>query len=159
MANVLTTKESSAVQAHITMSQGVINRMASNSSNCKTWTITILAAILALYADDKISTQTIWICYIPTGLFFFLDCFYLGLERQFIKKQSALITKINSGIDVSSDLFLMKGESSKTICESICALFLNYYKQIRNTIGALFSFSTLPFYGFIFCFVYYLSKL
>ena len=103
--DTLTTKENSAVQAHINMLQGIINRMANNSANCKTWAITIISAILVLYADDKINQEELWICYIPICLFFFLDCFYLGLERQIIKKQSVFITQINNGDDVSNDIF------------------------------------------------------
>lgn len=34
--------ESSAVQSHISMLQGVINRMAENSANCKNWTVTLV---------------------------------------------------------------------------------------------------------------------
>lgn len=50
--DTLTAKENSAIQAHVNMLQGVINRMANNSANCKTWAITIISAILVLYAVD-----------------------------------------------------------------------------------------------------------
>lgn len=51
MSNTLQKMESSAVQAHVSMLQGIINRMANNSANCKTWTITIVAAMLVLLVD------------------------------------------------------------------------------------------------------------
>ena len=97
--SILEKKESPAVQAHINMLQGIINRMASNSANFKTWSITILAALLVLVVDGKIDLCNLWICYIPIGLFFFLDCFYLGLERQFVEKQEKLIDNINKGLN------------------------------------------------------------
>ena len=156
--DTLTTKENSAVQAHINMLQGIINRMANNSANCKTWAITIISAIIVLYADDKINQEELWICYIPICLFFFLDCFYLGLERQIIKKQSVFITQINNGDDVSNDIFSVKPISCRNLCERIEHSFNAFFRQLWNTIGAIFSFSTLPFYGSIIIFIYFLGK-
>lgn len=45
-------KESSAIQTHINILQNVINRMASNSANSKTWTITIISA-LSIRCEDS----------------------------------------------------------------------------------------------------------
>ena len=159
MADILKTKENPAVLGHINMQQGIINRMAANSASCKTLTITILAAILVLLADGKLSVCNLWIAYIPVILFFFLDCFYLGLERSFIKKQAGLIEKINKGIDVSADIFLVKDGRADNFCAIVGATAKNFYKQFINTLGAIFSFSTLPFYGSIICFIYYLTKM
>lgn len=145
-------KENTAVQAHINMLQGVINRMAGNSANCKTWAITIISAILVLYADDKVSNKDLWICYIPMGLFFFLDCYYLGLERQIIKKQITFVSKLNNGEDVSNDIFLLSSSSS------FCNYVKSFFSQLKNTAIAILSFSTLPFYGAILFFIYYLGK-
>lgn len=156
--NTLENKENSAVQAHISMLQGVINRMANNSANCKTWAITIISAILVLYADDKVAIENLWICYIPVGLFFFLDCFYLGLERQIIKKQSSFVSKLNKGDNISDDIFMIKQKLDDNICEIIATSVKGLFHQIKNTIGAVFSFSTTPFYGAILLFIYYLGK-
>lgn len=52
-------KEKSSVQAHISMMQSIINRMAANSANCKLWCITIMAAILALYFDGDDSAVSV----------------------------------------------------------------------------------------------------
>ena len=43
-------ENSSAVQAHLTIMQGVINRMAENSRSCKVWCVTLVAATLVLVA-------------------------------------------------------------------------------------------------------------
>ena len=111
-------KNSSAVQAHINMLQGIINRMAANSANCKTWAIAILSALLALYADDKIGNNNFWICYIPTGLFFFLDCYYLGLERKFRKKQNQFVKIINSEENYEKELFAITLDEPTTILKN-----------------------------------------
>ncbi len=159
MADILKTKESPAVLGHINMQQGIINRMAANSASCKTLTITILAAILVLLADKKLCICNMWIAYIPVALFFFLDCFYLGLERGFTKKQANFIANINSGVDISTDVFLVKDESGDKFWAVIWATIKKFFNQLINTLGAIFSFSTLPFYGSIICFIYFLTKM
>lgn len=88
-------KDRPSVLAHINMMQGLINRMASNSANSKLWSITILAAIFALFFDDKV--KHIEFCYLIVCLFYFLDCFYLGLERQFVKAQQGFVRMLNEG--------------------------------------------------------------
>jgi hypothetical protein len=157
MEDIEEIKNSSAVQAHINMLQGIINRMAANSANCKTWAIAILAALLALYANDKICNSNFWICYIPTGLFFFLDCYYLGLERKFRKKQNLFVNKINKGEDFRKELFTITLEDTTTIFKKLLTHLMFFLKSLIETIKGVFSFSTLPFYGFIFGLLYYLT--
>lgn len=48
-------KESSAIQTHINILQNVINRMAGNSANSKTWAITIILAIRGLKTSKLVS--------------------------------------------------------------------------------------------------------
>lgn len=68
--------KNSAVQAHISMLQGIINRMAGNSANCKNWTVTLVAAMLVLLVDKNMQIPNAWICLIPVALFYLLDCYY-----------------------------------------------------------------------------------
>lgn len=51
--------ESSAVQSYLGILQNIISRMANNSSNCKTWCITIVSAILVVIVDKK-QPSTAW---------------------------------------------------------------------------------------------------
>jgi len=46
-------EESPSVQAHLGILQGVIERMASNSTSSKSWCITIVSAILVVVADKN----------------------------------------------------------------------------------------------------------
>ncbi|GHT29154.1 hypothetical protein AGMMS49574_05050 [Bacteroidia bacterium] len=64
------------------MIQGVINRMASNSFLLKGWAVTLLAGIFALAAKDS-NFSFFLIAYIPIILFWFLDSYYLQLERKY----------------------------------------------------------------------------
>lgn len=78
--------------AHINMLQGIINRMAANSANCKNWAVTLVIAVFAL--SDTDGWQRFFICLGATIMFFLLDCFYLGLERRFIGLQNAFVRQL-----------------------------------------------------------------
>ena len=97
-------ENSSAVQAHLTMMQGVINRMAENSRSCKVWCVTLVAATLVLVARTG-EPQHALIALVPTLLFLFLDSYYLALERSFIKSQNAFVGKLHAGELESADLY------------------------------------------------------
>ena len=125
--------ESSAVQSHISMLQGIINRMAGNSANCKNWTVTLVAAMLVLLVDKNMQIPNAWICLIPIGLFYLLDCYYLGLERLCISSQKSFLERICNNGDYIENLY--KVEELKDKCDQIC-----------NTIKAMMSVSTTPFY-------------
>lgn len=88
--------ESSAVQAHLTMMQGVITRMAENSRSCKVWCVTLVAAVLVLVARTG-EPQHALIAWVPTSLFLFLDSYYLALERAFVGSQNAFVAKLHRG--------------------------------------------------------------
>ena len=125
--------ESSAVQSHISMLQGLINRMAGNSANCKNWTITLVAAMLVLLVDKKMQLPNAWLCLIPVGLFYLLDCYYLGLERIVIKSQKDFLNKLSKNLNYVNQLYRV--EPLRIRCAQLC-----------NTIKAMWSPSTTPFY-------------
>ena len=97
-------ENSSAVQAHLTIMQGVINRMAENSRSCKVWCVTLVAATLVLVARTG-EPQHALIALVPTLLFLFLDSYYLALERAFIKSQNAFVAKLHRGELEPADLY------------------------------------------------------
>ncbi len=67
---------------HLEFIQNIINRMNNNSFQIKTFTITIMSALLAIYASNK-NEIFIIIGLIPTTLFWILDTYYLQQERKF----------------------------------------------------------------------------
>ena len=97
--------KNSAVQAHISMLQGIINRMAGNSANCKNWTVTLVAAMLVLLVDKDMQIPNAWICLIPVALFYLLDCYYLGLERLCISSQKAFLERIYNNEEYVENLY------------------------------------------------------
>ena len=103
-ANPSLNEESSAVQTHLTIMQGVINRMAENSRSCKVWCVTLVAATLVLVARTG-EPQHALIALVPTLLFLFLDSYYLALERAFIRSQNTFVGKLHRGELKSADVY------------------------------------------------------
>ena len=96
---------SSAVQAHLTITQSIIQRMASNSASCKAWCITLVSAILVIVADKE-SPNLSLIAFIPVVLFLVLDTYYLALERCFRNAYNAFIDRLKSGSVNAEDVYL-----------------------------------------------------
>lgn len=88
---------------------------------------------VGLLVDKKMQIPNAWICFIPTGLFYLLNCYYLGLERLCISSQKSFLKRICNNGDYIEDLY--KVEELKDKCDQIC-----------NTIKAMRSISTTPFY-------------
>ena len=97
-------ENSPAVHAHLSIMQAVIARMADSSRSCKTWCITIIAAILVLGAGMA-EFDHLWIAYVPLVLFLGLDMYYLALERRFRATYNAFLQKLRSGNVTAQDLF------------------------------------------------------
>ena len=122
--------ESSAVQAHLTIMQGVIQRMAENSRSCKVWCVTLVAAILVLVARTGRAEHAL-IALAPTALLYLLDAYYLMLERGFRESYNSFVGKVHAGEASTSDLYTVASHGS----------------MAREFLWSMFrSFSVLPFY-------------
>jgi hypothetical protein len=86
---------------HLEFIQGIITRMNTNSFQIKSWSITINAALLALYASNN-NEKYLLIAIAPTLLFWFLDSYYLQQERKFrgVYNDVAGLTDINKRLYV-----------------------------------------------------------
>mgnify|MGYP005772494075 FL=1 len=67
---------------HLEFIQSTITRMNQNSFQIKGWMITLVSALLALYASSE-KVVYILIAIVPTIVFWFLDAYYLQQERRF----------------------------------------------------------------------------
>ena len=123
-------ESSPSVQTHLSIIQNVIQRMASNSSQCKAWNIAIVSAILVIVAD-KSKPDYAWIALLPTILFLLLDVYYLALEKGFRARYNEFIEKLHSGKIVTEDLYSVSP----------------YGSIWKHRINALKSFSVWGFYG------------
>ncbi len=121
---------SSAVQKHLEIIQGVIQRMAENSRSCKLWCVTLVAATLVLVARTGEPRHAL-IALIPTLLFLFLDSYYLALERAFIRSQNAFVAKLHEGKLKDADVY------------KVVPIGMNWLLVIRSAYSSL---SIWPFY-------------
>ena len=104
-------EESGAVQKHLEIVQGVINRMAENSRSCKVWCITLVAAVLVLVARTGEPEHAL-IALAPTLLFYLLDAYYLMLERRFRKSYNSFVGKVHAAEVRIADLYAVIPEGS-----------------------------------------------
>ena len=97
-------ESSPSVQAHLGILQGVIQRMAANSSQCKAWCIAIVSAILVIVAD-KSKPDYAWIALLPTIIFLALDSYYLALEKGVRESYNQFVARIHEKGLTPSDLY------------------------------------------------------
>lgn len=120
---------------YLRMLQDIINRMASNSSNCKTWMITIVAALLSIQKSIQAVNPSVWTIIFPVVIFYLLDGYYLAQEKKLRSIESEYVRAIHSENDCSSMIYSFKLTSDTR--EKVSLLYLKAY---------LCSVSTLPFY-------------
>lgn len=95
---------------YLEMIQNIILRIANNSFMLKGWTITLISGIFVLAEKD---TENLFflLAYIPNLLFWFLDTYYLQLEKKFrlLYKKSIKI-KNTQNIDFSLEIKEFKND-------------------------------------------------
>lgn len=123
--------DSESVPAHLSILQGIIGRMAGNSTSCKIQCVVLVAGIIVLAAQTR-TPGYVLLALIPTCLFLFLDVYYLSLEFTFRKSYNAFVCKLHRNEVVLEDLYIVRPHSP-----SIRKSFLN----------RLHSKAIWPFYG------------
>lgn len=108
--------------------QDIIKRLANNSLQIKTWTITLVVATMLLKGNE----YHILIAFIPLFAFWYLDSYYLKQERLFRAKYDWFVKYREANSDKIFDIGSYK------------------YKQVDSAPKIMFSISILPFYGAIF---------
>lgn len=119
---------------YIDILQSCITRMANNSEKCKTWCITIVAALIALCLKGE-QEKYRWLIFIPIFSLWFLDAFYLYLEQEFCLIYNNYI-KAYDGVNIPASTYRISSASSKQ-CRC-CKIF-----------RLAWSISIFPFYGFL----------
>ncbi len=127
------TIESESVRTYMPIIQGVINRMATNSASCKTWCVTIVSALMVLALGNN-KPNALYVGFLPLGLFFLLDAYYLSLERDFIHIHKEFLEKLEAGTAANKDVYKLAPASG-------------FGHRLGSLISAFFSASILPFYG------------
>ncbi|MFA7658305.1 MAG: hypothetical protein WCY19_02615 [Candidatus Gastranaerophilaceae bacterium] len=117
---------------HLDMIENIITRMANNSFLIKGWSISLISAIL-IFADHKNDMNFIYMLFLPNLAFWFLDSFYLQLERKFKR----LYEKVQNDYIRKTDNVALFDMNTKNI-------------KVENIISIMFSKSELPIHFTIF---------
>jgi len=87
---------------HLSLIQGVVNRLAGNSFALKGWSVTLVSALLALAAKDA-DARLVAIALLPALTFWGLDGYFLAQERLFRRLYERVIDRDQSLPDFSLD--------------------------------------------------------
>lgn len=79
-------------EKHLDLLQGVINRMAGNSFLLKGWSVTLVAALLALAAGGA-KPALVAVALLPATMFWGLDGYFLAQERLFRKIYEGVVDR------------------------------------------------------------------
>lgn len=93
-------------RSHLNNIQNVITRMGNNSFSLKEWSVGVMIAIYAF--AGKNSNKAVIVTLIPIIIFWFLDTYYLTLERKFRKLYDEERKKDANDIDFNMDLNNLK---------------------------------------------------
>ena len=89
---------------HLEMIQAVINRLAGNSFSIKTWSITVIAALIFFIARSDMPLNCFfWFFIIPVILFWALDGYFLGQEKMFRDVYNAVRVKTETDFAMKPD--------------------------------------------------------
>ena len=130
--------DSDAVRTHLSIVQAVIQRMAGNSASCKTWCITLVAAMLVLVARTE-TAHYVLLAFIPALLFLILDTYYLALERDFRDMYDAFVCKLHKGEVGLSDLYVVRprGRFCRQFARTLCSFAIWFFYLMLFIIIAL----------------------
>ncbi|WP_154569854.1 hypothetical protein [Helicobacter pylori] len=118
--------------------QGVINRMAQNSLECKKWTLALAVGVLSLKIDAISHLYGLCVLGVLLACFYLLDAYYLMLERLFREQYRWLIKN-----RLKTDERLFEIFPAHQTCQ--CAQFLRTMR----------SFSLFPYWMLGLCLVVY----
>lgn len=137
--------EKSDVQHYINYLESIINRMASNSANCKNWLLAIIAGCMAMQPTIQSVVEKIWLAYPLVILFCFLDSYYLGCEKYFRNMMGDFVKKVRENDNkYRENLYNFENRTIKDDIKSVKAGF--------------FSIATWPFYGTLFIIVVLINR-
>ncbi len=126
---------------HLEMLQQIITRMASNSFLLKGWTVTLVAAILALI--DKTQLHTVgWVALLPILSFWMLDGYFLRQERLFRKLYDYVRQLPNhSAVDFDMNTSSVEGDVSCVLGVMFSNTLLFFYLGLVVAVCVVMKFT------------------
>jgi hypothetical protein len=114
-------------QKHLEFIQAVISRMAGNLFFLKGWTITLIGALLALFASSDCPKYIFFILVVITTIFWILDGYFLSIERQFRDLYDHVRKLHEDEIDFSMDISKFKNAEKNTLRGSMFSITLKVF--------------------------------
>ena len=116
--------------------QSVINRLSNISFILKGWAVSLVAGLIALSASGSNQRYAL-IAYIPIAVFWFLDAYFLMMERQFCELFSR-----NTDLSQQLEQFTIKRNKGNIVI-FVKAFFsitmmLTYIPLILSTLAVMF---------------------
>lgn len=99
--------DSPAATAHVALLQGTIARLANNSASCKTWSLTLVAALLSL-ASAAHAPLMVTATLVPIITFGFVDILYLATEVAYRNLYTRVVASIRAGSYDKSAVYEMR---------------------------------------------------
>ncbi|PDX32545.1 hypothetical protein [Helicobacter pylori] len=118
--------------------QGVINRMAQNSLECKKWTLALAVGVLSLKIEAISNSYGLCVLGVLLACFYLLDAYYLMRERLFREQYQWLIEN-----RLKTDERLFEVLPAHQTC------------QLTQFLSAMRSLSLLPYWVLALCLVVY----
>ena len=101
--------------AHLQMIQDIITRMGQNSFQIKGWAIGIMIAIFS-FAGEQSNTRCILFTIGPLVIMWFLDSYYLQLERKFrLLYDDVRTSKKSTNYDMNFNVIKIKVKDRKSV--------------------------------------------
>lgn len=130
---------------YLQMMQENITRMAGNSANAKTWLITIVTGFFAIGCSIKDLDWWLLLAIIPIVVFWYIDAYYLSLERALRNREQIYINLMNSLESTGDNLI---DEKQNTLFD-FRPLFMDnddYDLKLKKTKCMMFNKSVYPVY-------------
>ncbi|MCQ2848015.1 hypothetical protein JT050_00335 [Helicobacter pylori] len=118
--------------------QGVINRMAQNSLECKKWTLALVVGVLSLKIEAISNFYGLCVLGVLLACFYLLDAYYLMQEKLFREQYQWLIEN-----RLKTDERLFEVLPAHQTC------------HLTQFLSAMFSFSLFPYWALALCLVGY----
>ncbi len=88
---------------HLEFIQAITKRLASNSFQMKAWNVALATAAVGFAASKDSHPPAAVLAVVPSIAFWFLDAYYLGLERLYRDLYEAVIAGQKAAFDLNAD--------------------------------------------------------
>jgi hypothetical protein len=111
---------------HLEFIQDLIERMSGNSFLLKRWGVTIVTALIAIGTKEK-DLNTLLISFIPVGVFWILDGFYLYKERLCRSLYEKVRNLTESEIDFNMNTYEFVGGKNSWVRAIFSTILIIFY--------------------------------